>query len=66
MVNVVAQKMIRVQGLAVLDVVEGTAMEAVEGTGMMDFLRRRPPVFRSHSEAIQWRFGPLVLAVLDL
>jgi len=55
-VHVASQKMLRVQGLAVLDVVEGTAMEALEGPAMMQFLGSRPPVFRSYSEAIYWSY----------
>lgn len=40
-------------GLAVIDVVEGTAMEAL--TSMQSFLRSRPLTFHSIAQAIEWR-----------
>lgn len=39
-------------GLAVIDVVEGTAMDAL--TSMQSFLRGRPKTFRSLEHAIEW------------
>ncbi|CAI9730620.1 protein phosphatase methylesterase 1-like [Octopus vulgaris] len=39
-------------GLVVIDVVEGTAMEAL--SSMQSFLRGRPSFFRSIEEAIEW------------
>lgn len=39
-------------GLAVIDVVEGTAMDAL--TSMQSFLRGRPKNFRSLEQAIEW------------
>ncbi|CAH2054152.1 unnamed protein product, partial [Iphiclides podalirius] len=41
-----------VQGLAVIDVVEGTAMEAL--ASMQSFLRGRPTHFKSIEHAIEW------------
>ncbi|CAH0731425.1 unnamed protein product, partial [Brenthis ino] len=41
-----------VQGVAVIDVVEGTAMEAL--TSMQSFLRSRPTHFKSIEHAIEW------------
>ncbi|XP_059051680.1 protein phosphatase methylesterase 1 [Achroia grisella] len=41
-----------VQGLAVIDVVEGTAMEAL--TSMQSFLRGRPTHFKSIEHAVEW------------
>lgn len=51
-------------GCVVIDVVEGTAMEAL--TSMQSFLRSRPTHFKSIQHAIEWRFvflsdGRLVL-----
>lgn len=39
-------------GIAVIDVVEGTAMEAL--ASMQSFLRSRPQKFRSIQHAIEW------------
>ncbi|KAK3100220.1 hypothetical protein FSP39_016513 [Pinctada imbricata] len=39
-------------GLVVIDVVEGTALEAL--SSMQSFLRGRPPVFKSLEHAIEW------------
>ena len=39
-------------GLAVIDVVEGTALEAI--TSMQSFLRGRPKSFKSLEHAIEW------------
>ena len=39
-------------GLVVIDVVEGTAMEAL--SSMQSFLRGRPKVFKSIEHAIEW------------
>ncbi|CAG2197988.1 unnamed protein product [Mytilus edulis] len=39
-------------GLIVIDVVEGTALEAL--TSMQSFLRGRPAVFKSLEHAIEW------------
>ncbi|XP_068619667.1 protein phosphatase methylesterase 1 [Battus philenor] len=41
-----------IQGLAVIDVVEGTAMEAL--ASMQSFLRGRPTHFKSIEHAIEW------------
>ncbi|XP_041982972.1 protein phosphatase methylesterase 1 [Aricia agestis] len=41
-----------IQGLAVIDVVEGTAMEAL--ASMQSFLRSRPTHFKSIGHAIEW------------
>lgn len=41
-------------GCVVIDVVEGTAMEAL--TSMQSFLRSRPSHFKSIQHAIEWRF----------
>lgn len=41
-------------GLTVIDVVEGTAMDAL--TSMQSFLRSRPTSFGSISQAIEWWF----------
>lgn len=43
---------INLAGLIVLDVVEGSAMQALNS--MQFFLRSRPQEFKSMSEAIQW------------
>lgn len=40
-------------GLIVIDVVEGTAMEAL--ASMQSFLRSRPKQFHSLEQAIEWR-----------
>lgn len=40
-------------GIVVLDVVEGTAMEAL--ASMQSFLRSRPKRFQSLEQAIEWR-----------
>ena len=40
------------QGLVVIDVVEGTALEAL--SSMQSFLRGRPKVFKSVEHAIEW------------
>lgn len=39
-------------GLVVIDVVEGTALEAL--SSMQSFLRGRPKVFNSLEQAIEW------------
>lgn len=39
-------------GLGVIDVVEGTAMDAL--TSMQSFLRSRPSSFSSISQAVEW------------
>jgi len=49
-------KKLKIQGISVLDVVEGTAMEALEGYAMINFVSRRPSIFRSYNDAIEWRF----------
>lgn len=41
-------------GLIVIDVVEGTAMEAL--ASMQSFLRSRPKHFPSLEQAIEWRY----------
>lgn len=41
-------------GLVVIDVVEGTAMEAL--ASMQSFLRSRPTHFSSLDQAIEWRY----------
>ncbi len=41
-------------GCVVIDVVEGTAMEAL--ASMQSFLRSRPSHFKSIQHAIEWRF----------
>lgn len=41
-------------GLIVIDVVEGTAMEAL--ASMQSFLRSRPKHFGSLDQAIEWRY----------
>lgn len=43
-----------VVGLVVLDVVEGTAMEALPR--MTNILNRRPSVFENPEEAVSWRY----------
>lgn len=40
-------------GLTVIDVVEGTAMDAL--TSMQSFLRSRPTSFKTIQQAIEWR-----------
>ncbi|RUO96134.1 hypothetical protein BC936DRAFT_142567, partial [Jimgerdemannia flammicorona] len=45
-------KPFHVLGLAVLDVVEGSAMEAL--SSMLSYLRTRPTQFRSLEQAIEW------------
>jgi len=45
-------------GLIVIDVVEGTAMEAL--ASMQSFLRSRPKHFPSLEQAIEWRYKPLI------
>ena len=39
-------------GMAVIDVVEGTALDAL--TSMQSFLRGRPKTFKSLEHAIEW------------
>jgi len=52
-VHTAAQKLIpSLIGLAVIDVVEGTAMDAL--TSMQSFLRGRPKTFDSMDKAIEW------------
>lgn len=41
-----------ISGLVVIDVVEGTALEAL--SSMQSFLRGRPKVFSSLEQAIEW------------
>lgn len=41
-------------GLVVIDVVEGTAMDAL--SSMQSFLRGRPQKFNSLQNAIEWRY----------
>jgi len=53
-VHAAGQKTLRVQGVCVVDVVEGTALEAVTGIGMLSYLRGRPAMFRSVAEAVSW------------
>lgn len=43
-----------IAGLIVIDVVEGTAMEAL--ASMQSFLRSRPKQFLSLEQAIEWRY----------
>lgn len=45
----------KISGLVVIDVVEGSAMEAL--SGMVHFLHSRPSSFSSISDAIQWALG---------
>ena len=45
-------------GLIVIDVVEGTAMEAL--ASMQSFLRSRPKHFPSLEQAIEWRYKPFI------
>lgn len=42
------------QGLSVIDVVEGTALDAL--ASMQSFLRSRPTHFKSVEHAIEWRY----------
>ncbi|KAJ3361655.1 Protein phosphatase methylesterase 1 [Allomyces javanicus] len=44
----------RVLGLAVLDVVEGTALEAMEGGGMQALIMARPNEFVKVADAVRW------------
>ena len=44
----------RVQGMIVIDVVEGTAIEALPF--MTNILENRPKIFKSQESAIQWRY----------
>ena len=46
-------------GLIVIDVVEGTAMEAL--ASMQSFLRSRPKHFPSLEQAIEWRYKPSIM-----
>lgn len=45
----------RIQGLVVIDVVEGTAMEALPF--MEKIVNERPKSFQSLEKAIEWRFA---------
>lgn len=49
-----AEKLPTLAGLVVIDVVEGTAMEAL--ASMQSFLRSRPNHFGSLEQAIEWRY----------
>ena len=49
-------------GLIVIDVVEGTAMEAL--ASMQSFLRSRPKHFPSLEQAIEWRQAVFILVPL--
>lgn len=52
-VHIAAQKYLpTLSGLAVIDVVEGTALDAL--SNMQNFLRSRPQQFRSIEHAIEW------------
>lgn len=52
-VHTAAQGLIpSLSGLVVIDVVEGTALEAL--SSMQSFLRGRPKVFSSLEHAIEW------------
>lgn len=48
-----ADQLPTIAGLVVIDVVEGTAMEAL--ASMQSFLRSRPKQFHSLEQAIEWR-----------
>jgi protein phosphatase methylesterase 1 len=53
-VHAVQKRVIKnVVGVVVLDVVEGSAMEAL--VSMTRFLTSRPARFNSYEQAIQWR-----------
>lgn len=45
----------RIQGLVVIDVVEGTAMEALPF--MEKIVNERPKSFPSYEKAIEWRYN---------
>lgn len=49
-----AAKLPTLAGIIVIDVVEGTAMEAL--ASMQSFLRSRPKQFPSLEQAIEWRY----------
>lgn len=51
-------------GLGVIDVVEGTAMDAL--ASMQSFLRSRPSSFSSISQAIEWWLVFLLLCTLGI
>ncbi|KAL3314778.1 Protein phosphatase methylesterase 1 [Cichlidogyrus casuarinus] len=57
-----SHKIPSLSGLIVIDVVEGTAMEALKS--MKGFLANRPKSFKSLSSAIEWRFVIIFRAVL--
>ena len=50
--TVAANVLKNVVGLIVIDVVEGSAMDAL--SGMITFLRGRPQSFESEESAIKW------------
>jgi protein phosphatase methylesterase 1 len=45
----------RVQGMIIIDIAEGTALEALPF--MMNILDNRPKIFKSQDAAIQWRYS---------
>lgn len=51
-------------GLVVIDVVEGTALEAL--SSMQSFLRGRPKIFKSLEHAIEWWYVKALHLVNDL
>ncbi|XP_065667486.1 protein phosphatase methylesterase 1 isoform X2 [Hydra vulgaris] len=51
-VHVAVKELIPLVGLAVIDVVEGTALDAL--SSMQSFLRSRPQTFKSTDQAIEW------------
>jgi protein phosphatase methylesterase 1 len=44
----------RILGMIIIDVVEGTALEALPF--MANILESRPKIFKSQEAAIQWRY----------
>lgn len=50
--SVAAKVIPNVVGLVIIDVVEGSAMDAL--SGMITFLRGRPQSFESEEAAIKW------------
>lgn len=55
-VRMASQRRMRIQGVVVIDVVEGTALESVQGFGMRRFLDSRPTSFASPEELIRWSY----------
>lgn len=50
------------EGLSVIDVVEGTALDAL--ASMQSFLRSRPSHFKSVEHAIEWRYYNTIIYIL--